>query len=387
MKWQKEHFNTIKNKLMDTHTFNVYHHPKYHQQSEIFIKKYELMDFVSIGDKRFAKKMLKPIEQRKCRFCGKQYPDTKFSSYSHLFPKLLGYHNLYSDFECDECNHKFGFNESDLANFIGISRSIAALNNEGLGPTFKGKLISARSKIFSGDNFVVLAPQELSNDEKSLEERKNGIVRIPYTKNPYIPHNVYKALLKSALSILSNDEIEKHYTKTIKHLMGEIKLTGCLLSWFGLPLSINFIPHAYIFKKRNQNEPIHTHVIAFYFQNHIINIPIPLHNEDMPIGKVELSVPFTPPFFLSNEGLDSIDMLSYRNDMSSEIKQSDDVETLTLIKDRQSLEKLSAYDPATDTIKEMEGEPESIKYLIFTKPGFSVNPKEFSEFIKSEFGE
>jgi len=365
----------------------LYGHPKYCDQTELFISKYDLVEAVMLGDNRFSKASLKPIKERICRFCTKPYPETKFSNYSHLFPQSLGFQNLFSDFECDECNHKFGANESDLVNFIGISRSIAALNQEGLGPTFKGKLVSARSKIYANENIVVLSVDELPSDEISIQERKAGILRIPYTKQPYIPLKVYKALLKSALSMISEEEIRNHYSNAIRFLRGEFIVTeGCILSWFNMPIPVDHLPVAYLFKKRNSSDNLHTHIVSCYFQNHIINIPIPLHNLDMPTAKGNFQLLFTPPFFATHE-LENIEVLPGRKDMSSDKKVSDDIEVLTIAKDKSSNEKAVKYDPVTDTITETNDEPESTRRIIFSKDGFSVNPKEFSAYIRREFGD
>lgn len=226
------------------------------------MEKYDMVDAVLMGDTRFSKASLKLITERKCRFCGKSYPEVKFD-YAHLFPQSLGFKNLFSDFECEE---------------------------------------------------------------------------------------------------------------------------GCAMSWFSMPIPTNHLPIVYLFKKRKADDAIPTHVASCYFQNHIINIPVPLHNTDMPSMETELTILFTPPFFATKD-LGNLDIMHDRRDMSSTQKVTDDMEILTIGRDINANEKLSRYDPVTDTSEETDYEPTSLKRLIFTKHGFTVNPKDFSAFIRREFGE
>ncbi len=80
---------------------------------------------------------LKPRKERVCRFCGKSSTETTFRRVAHLLPELIGNKHLRSDFECDTCNGFFNKHENDLANFLGISRSIGGIQGKNGIPTFK----------------------------------------------------------------------------------------------------------------------------------------------------------------------------------------------------------------------------------------------------------
>lgn len=49
---------------------------------------------------------------------------------AHIISELLGNHHLVSNFECDVCNSIFGNYESDLANFLGITRTIQSVKGK-----------------------------------------------------------------------------------------------------------------------------------------------------------------------------------------------------------------------------------------------------------------
>lgn len=95
----------------------------------------------------FTKARLKPKHERKCRFCGRSYPEAKFKSDAHLIPESLGNTMLFSDFECDHCNNYFGTTYDDhLANYVGLSRIMSFTKNKGKIPAHvqAGKSISIR---------------------------------------------------------------------------------------------------------------------------------------------------------------------------------------------------------------------------------------------------
>ncbi|RYZ62995.1 MAG: hypothetical protein EOP09_18300, partial [Proteobacteria bacterium] len=110
---------------------------------------------------------------------------------------------MYSDFECDECNAYFSGLENDLAAYLGVSRSIAGLQSQKRAPGFSARRLKAKSRSFIGDNILIIAPEDLKSDGNSTS--------FTYTKNPYTPSLVYKALLKSGLSLLDDAIVKERY--------------------------------------------------------------------------------------------------------------------------------------------------------------------------------
>jgi hypothetical protein len=128
---------------MEPETLRVFFPPRSEEQAERFFDHYEFKGIVANGDSAYGKRALRGYSTRTCRFCGRSYPDAPFSGYSHLLPKMIGNSNLYSEFECDDCNEGFSKLEDDLANYLGISRSLSGFSPDRKTVGFKGKRLSA----------------------------------------------------------------------------------------------------------------------------------------------------------------------------------------------------------------------------------------------------
>jgi hypothetical protein len=157
-------------------TINFKYPPQFTEQARLVYEHYDLVDIIGTGDERYVAKVLKPKKQRECLFCGGVFGDVTFKSDAHLLSKHLGNSDLFSDFECHECNLMFGKMEDDLAKFLGISKSLAKAKG-GKMEGFKGRFLSAHSRSFIGDDFLILAPKDVVREENKTYIR--------YVKNPY----------------------------------------------------------------------------------------------------------------------------------------------------------------------------------------------------------
>lgn len=221
----------------------LFYHPQFTEQAKFSKDKYDLVDFVFPGMDRFARRNLKGYSSRTCRFCGRSYPDTAFANDSHLLPKLIGNTNLYSEFECDDCNAFISKFENDLASYLGVSRSIVGLQGEKKTKGFDARRLKAKSRSFLGDNILIIAPEDVKTEGDATS--------ISYTKNTFVPARAYKALLKSALSILSEAEVKQKYRKAIDYLQGKINLTkGAIIGGYRFPFSMNLPLHVLCFRRK-----------------------------------------------------------------------------------------------------------------------------------------
>ncbi|HSY61040.1 MAG TPA: hypothetical protein VK796_04145, partial [Cytophaga sp.] len=179
---------------MEQAALDIFPHPDFADRAKLFFNKYELLTIKGPGNPNYSKRRLKKYKDRTCRFCGRSFPVTNFYNYSHLLPQLIGNGDMYSDFECDECNVIFSSYENDLAEFLGISRSITGMSGTKKTHGFVARKLSAKSRSFIGNNILIIAPEDL--------KREGNKTMITYTKNPFTPANVYRSFLKSALSLL-----------------------------------------------------------------------------------------------------------------------------------------------------------------------------------------
>jgi hypothetical protein len=54
------------------------------------------------------KQFLGDAANKRCRFCRKTAPQVTFRKEAHAIPEALGNKSLFSHYECDACNQKFG---------------------------------------------------------------------------------------------------------------------------------------------------------------------------------------------------------------------------------------------------------------------------------------
>jgi len=362
---------------MEQETLEIFHHPGFIKRAKDFYESYDLKDVIITGNPNFSKRKMRKRQDRVCRFCDRGDGETTFSNLSHLLSKHIGNSNMYSDFECDECNIKFSSFEDDLAAFLGFSRSIIGLNKDKMTPGFDARRLKAKSRSFIGDNILIIAPEDVN--------REGNKTSITYTKNPFKPSGVYKALLKYALSLLSEEGVKKNYHLAISYLNGDgIINNGAFVTGYKLSFGVNMPLHIYIYEKRDKNSKIPTHILTFNFQNNMITLPIPWHKDDIHFYQTPFDIPIPPPYFTDPKVMDISMPWSYNRDFSSEQEIRDEEETITTVINAESLKDAVSYDPATDETVKRPYNPSGFKYIILTREGVTVDPKAFSAFIKEQ---
>ena len=172
--------------------------------------------FIWLNDNR---KKLKPKNERTCRFCGKSYPEIKFSKKAHLFPESLGNKVHFSDFECDDCNYKFGLHENDFSNFLGPYRTISEIPGKGGFPKFKSRKQEMKIEQVQ-KNIIDINISKPNNNNNISYSREGDILRIQAEGNPYKPINVFKCLLKTAISMVDHNDLVD-LSETIKFLIDD----------------------------------------------------------------------------------------------------------------------------------------------------------------------
>ncbi len=146
--------------------------------------------------------------EKVCRFCGKTYPDVTFNNRPHIIPELLGRNDFVSDFECDKCNKILSNFENNLSTFIQPYLTICGLKTKKKIPTFESRKdeLEELITIKRNENRVEF---NFGRNLKDFQYSDNGqSLSVNLRKKPYIPFLVYKSLVKIALSILPEREIE-----------------------------------------------------------------------------------------------------------------------------------------------------------------------------------
>jgi hypothetical protein len=236
----------------------------------------------------------------RCRFCGGGPPERTFKKRAHAVSELLGNKVLKSLYECDTCNERFAGFEDDLAKMTLPSRSIGGV----IGKSGVPKLVaadggSARMQFKGGE----LHFSHNAGDVGFVEDEVNKLLRFTYVEQPYRPLAAYKALCKSAFTLLPEDELI-HFDHLRQWLLQADLTTGQVFVPGGHVCYSTFVPAFQPFKqpiicllkrKAQIDAPYMSFFIASGNSSYQIFLPCPAKDDHLR-GKTITTVAF-PHFF------------------------------------------------------------------------------------------
>lgn len=306
-----------------------------------------------------AEKMVgrKPKNDRQCRFCGNKSPYASFHKIAHIIPELLGNHYLVSDYECDDCNEKFGRYENDFSNYLGIVRTIQSAKGK-KQPKFKpNKHISMETVNDPIDGEIVEIKRNDPTDNVFEFDKETNQTTIHFKLLPYTPLKIYKCLLKIALSILDERDMQNY--KFALDVINTTKYDGDskgfhYITKYSMPYSFQYAsPTSLLFRKKNPEDALVTHIFVLNALNMIFHIPIPLHVQDIRHYNSEgVTQKICPPIFGTDsiEGLEPIQQ--FTGDFRSNIRVTDQMSKLVLPANKGDFEISKIIDKETGKIKE-----------------------------------
>lgn len=239
------------------------------------------------------KEFLGSKENRKCRFCGRSEPEVKFRKIAHAIPESIENNNIFSNYECDECNKKFGDTiESDFSNYLFPGRIASCILGKKGTITYK---VDDNNRIdVQNENWQIKSDGSI----KLLEEIDENTLQFNLKRQPYVPINVYKALVKMALTVMPEDEI-CNFGETIKWLQTDKpSIEDC----FGQNIISRFFPgiekfpfiKASLFKRKNDEEIIPAYQFLLCFSNYYFQIVVPCFKKDIHLDEKTFSFKVFP---------------------------------------------------------------------------------------------
>jgi len=361
----------------------LFAHPAFLERARLFEAQYQMIDYIENNDPQFSKKNLKGRKEKHCLFCNRDSKKTSFRNDAHLLPEMLGNRNLYSYFECDECNNKFSLFETDLAAYLGLGRSISGMKGEKKAPGFPGIDIEAKSIIFEGRKVMVIQKE---NAERNIDA---GTTKLKYRKPTYKPFNVHKLFFKCALSILPNDDVLSNYQVALEYLRGGKVIAGSHISGYRFNLNWKMPLHVHVFKKINPSDKIPTHVVNFYFDHYVITLPILLYKEDMSFYDQSIDMPIAPPYFTWDNTIRQETPHTFMEDLSSPNKLKNKEEEIVMKFNRDDLDKATKLNIKNGEESQTSYNPSGSKYFILTEEGITFTKdqlKRLLELIEEKFG-
>lgn len=223
-------------------------------------------------------------DKRVCRFCGKSQPTVKFSKKAHALSESLGNKFIINNEECDTCNDFFSSIEQDFYNRHAFH--LTCCNVKGKNGTRKIK--TNEISIFNHNGILTFDQLNLS----SLRE-SNGVTKLDFSSllkgYPHKPQNIYKCLVKYALSILEQPYLGE-FGRTIEWITNNALSINTLPKVLFYSTEFHDHPRIAYFIRDCQHEHFPFAFAAVEFTNIGYSFIIPLaHNEPI-TGYMELNL-------------------------------------------------------------------------------------------------
>ena len=316
-----------------------------------------------------------------CLFCKRKYPSTTFKNDAHIIPELLGNKYLVSDFECDECNLKFGKYDDHLAKFLGISRTLNGVKTKGKFASFK----SADERLRAGKStFNVIPGIEISSfddiDNPIDFDFVTGAGSVKVKKQSYRPLHVFKSFVKMALCCIKQPEISS-YQLAIDYLLSErldesLKGASRLLAYrISYPCWTS--PFGILFRKKDPSKKLPTHIFVLFAHGTIYQILVPFHVDDLKFyNDSPMKLNRFPPISHHPGAADVLDFYQADFDLSSKNLVKGEEEKINFQIAESDLMRMASYNMGTKQIEKLDGFTSSIRKILLVKPGFTINPSE-----------
>jgi HNH endonuclease len=348
------------------------------KEKELFVEHYDLETEIVCPDKKMI--LAIPKKERVCRFCNKKHPEVTFRDDAHVIPESLGNRYLISDFECDFCNKQLGKYDDQLCHFLGVSRTLNKTNGKEGIPTYKSpdKNIRAGESDFCDIPDTIVISRENLLDKSFSFDASTGIGTLIFKKPSYTPLSAYKSVLKMALTCVNSEHL-RNYRLAIEYLTStnldkEVK-GACKVYAYNLPFGMGWeVPFAAIYRKKNRQSEIPSHIFMLYFQNTIYQIFIPLHLEDIKVlNNKTIPIYWCPPFFATPKDALETPIQIRDHDLSSSELVKGEEDTITFKLHPDTLQELVSANLETGKIVKASEWPTSISKIILVKPGTTIN--------------
>lgn len=348
------------------------------ERGKLFVEHYDLETEIVCPPGKMA--LAIPKGERVCRFCNKKHPEAKFRDDAHIIPESIGNRYLISDFECDDCNKKLGKYDDQLSHFLGVARTLNKTKGKEGIPTYKSpdKNVRAGESDFYGISGAIVISREDLLDKSFTFDANSGVGMLTFIKPSYIPLLVYKSVLKMALTCLKAEHLPDYklaiqYLTTTK-LDKDVKGASVVCS-YNLPFGMGWdVPFAAIYRKKDRQSPIPTHIFMLHFQNTIYQIFIPLNADDLKIiNNKTIPIYWCPPFFATPEDALQTPIQVKDHDLSSTELKKKEEDSITFKLHPDTLKELVSANLETGKIVKVSEWPATISKIILVKPGTTFN--------------
>ena len=146
-------------------------------------------------------------DNRICRFCGRNEAVASFKDRAHAIPESLGNKSLFTNYECDECNHMFGATiENDFGAYTKPGRVFARIRGKRSVPSLKQHgSIERPWRVDVQDGVFHIS--EYEDDPLVDIVHEGNRIELIVTRDAYTPVAVVKAFVRIGLTLVPETEL------------------------------------------------------------------------------------------------------------------------------------------------------------------------------------
>ncbi|MBF0427074.1 MAG: HNH endonuclease [Magnetococcales bacterium] len=234
---------------------------------------------------------------RHCRFCGKNEPAVTFRSKAHALPAAFGNMELFSNYECDACNHLFGDGiENQLGNWTKPMRTLSRVSGRNGVPTIKKPGPGKGWRLeYSNTGFRV---KEYENEPSFEVDEKARRVCFELHRDTYTPVAALKGLVKIGLTLIPDVETQ-HFRETYDWIRNTDHSRNFVAEF---PVFRTFIPGPMpndlvvlmLMRRRAETDTVPYAFLVFAYGNEVLQVFLPSIFKDKCINGKPLQLPAFP---------------------------------------------------------------------------------------------
>lgn len=234
---------------------------------------------------------------RCCRFCGKDESEVTFKDKAHALPAAFGNTGLFSNYECDVCNHLFGEGiENHLGNWSKPMRTLSRIKGRNGVPTIKEQGADKGWRVqYSGTGFHLTEYEDEPFFAIDEDARK---LRFELHRDTYIPVSALKGLVKIGLTLIPDAETQ-HFIETFDwirdadHSRNFVSEFPMLRTVIPGPMRNDLIT-LMLLRRRDGIDTVPYAFFIFAYGNEVLQVFLPSISQDRCIDGKSLTMPAFP---------------------------------------------------------------------------------------------
>lgn len=235
-------------------------------------------------------------ENRHCRFCLRHPESLTFKKVAHAIPEAIGNNSLFSFYECDECNERFGRTiETDFGEWSKPIRTSARIRGKKGAPSIRlDHEGNARIDVKDGG----LRIREYEDDPHVSVDEAKKTMSIDLRHGAYTPIGVHKAFVKFGLSIVPEHEMPnfdkaRKWIATTDHSDLMFRVFPILRTFIAGPIPNDKIVLMLMFRKSDEIKLPYAFLILSY-GNEVFQVCLPSPERDSALIGETIQIPAFP---------------------------------------------------------------------------------------------